>query len=482
MRCVTDTVEPSPFAHEILNSAALRVPRRRAARGAPHARGVRCATALPRRRARPGAARRPPRSRRCAKRRRPTSRDADELHELLCGPGRRAQTRPARRAVGARRRCSPRVARPGSRAPTRARVRDREHGARARALPRRARSSRSPRCLPRWRTSRATRERARRRRPRPPVDPRAHDRGRARDADRRRRAARSSRRSRGSRAAASRCAGASSAELGCEQFCERGLLARIHRYRWRGFAPRDRAGQRAGVPALPARVAAPRPGHPSSRARAGCSRDRDLSGFEAAAGAWEIELLPARVDGYKPALLDALCLVGRRRLGARVARERRARHAAVAADADLCLPARRARRAAAARRLPRRWRIARRCAGPPSACSRCCARARAVRARDRGAPRACCRSQLEEGLRELVAQGLVSCDGFAPLRRLLGPSPRRDLRRRSRPRARAAVRPAHARRALASARRARPPRPTPTSSPSRSPGACCAATASCSAT
>ncbi len=35
-----------------------------------------------------------------------------------------------------------------------------------------------------------------------------------------------------------------------------------------------------------------------------------LQGFETAAGAWERELLPARMCGYEPALLDQLCLAG----------------------------------------------------------------------------------------------------------------------------------------------------------------------------
>src|SRR5204862_6136664 len=35
-----------------------------------------------------------------------------------------------------------------------------------------------------------------------------------------------------------------------------------------------------------------------------------LQGFEAGAGAWEEDLLPARLSGYDPAWLDALCLSG----------------------------------------------------------------------------------------------------------------------------------------------------------------------------
>src|SRR5262249_12143039 len=36
-----------------------------------------------------------------------------------------------------------------------------------------------------------------------------------------------------------------------------------------------------------------------------------LEGFEAAAAAWESEILPARVSAYDPAWLDDLCLAGR---------------------------------------------------------------------------------------------------------------------------------------------------------------------------
>ena len=36
-----------------------------------------------------------------------------------------------------------------------------------------------------------------------------------------------------------------------------------------------------------------------------------LEGFEAPAGAWETEILPARIAGYEPAWLDDQCLAGR---------------------------------------------------------------------------------------------------------------------------------------------------------------------------
>ena len=41
------------------------------------------------------------------------------------------------------------------------------------------------------------------------------------------------------------------------------------------------------------------------------SLSRPLEGFEAPAEAWETEILPARLKGYEPSWLDALCLAGR---------------------------------------------------------------------------------------------------------------------------------------------------------------------------
>ena len=35
-----------------------------------------------------------------------------------------------------------------------------------------------------------------------------------------------------------------------------------------------------------------------------------LQGFETAAGAWEREVLPARLHGYDPSWLDQMCLAG----------------------------------------------------------------------------------------------------------------------------------------------------------------------------
>ncbi|MBS0448265.1 MAG: DEAD/DEAH box helicase [Proteobacteria bacterium] len=95
------------------------------------------------------------------------------------------------------------------------------------------------------------------------------------------------------------------------EWCERHLLARIHRYTlkrlrgeiepveprdyvrflfdWQRVAPTSRV---SGPEALPAVLA-------------------QLEGYEAPAALWEAELLPARVQDYAPAWLDDLCTSGR---------------------------------------------------------------------------------------------------------------------------------------------------------------------------
>ncbi len=95
------------------------------------------------------------------------------------------------------------------------------------------------------------------------------------------------------------------------EWCDRRLLARIHRYTlnrlradiepvsaadfmrflfgWQRLLPEQRA---AGLEGLAAVLEL-------------------LDGFELAAGAWETDVLASRVDEYDPLLLDALCLTGR---------------------------------------------------------------------------------------------------------------------------------------------------------------------------
>ena len=87
------------------------------------------------------------------------------------------------------------------------------------------------------------------------------------------------------------------------EWCERRLLARIRReiepvsraefvrflFEWQRVKPDDR---REGDEALAAVIA-------------------ELEGFAAPAAAWETEILPARIVGFTPDMLDRLCLAGR---------------------------------------------------------------------------------------------------------------------------------------------------------------------------
>jgi ATP-dependent Lhr-like helicase len=97
---------------------------------------------------------------------------------------------------------------------------------------------------------------------------------------------------------------------GAEEFCARRLLARIHNYtqarlrreiepvtardfmrfllRWQHVAPGTHREGRLGVLAVV----------------------EQLQGFELAAGAWERDILPSRVEGYRAERLDDLCLSG----------------------------------------------------------------------------------------------------------------------------------------------------------------------------
>nr|WP_232287355.1 hypothetical protein [Anaeromyxobacter dehalogenans] len=209
-------------------------------------------------------------------------------------------------------------------------------------------------------------------------------------------------------------------------WCERGVLARIHRLtigrlrreiepvsaavflrflaRWQHAAPGARLH---GTPGLLEVIG-------------------QLQGFHAAAGAWERDLLPARVQGYEPRLLDALCASGEVAWGRL--------HVAPPQDG---LPPR--RRGAPTRSAPVTlalredlpWLLEAIAAGaePPPlgtiateildalvrrGASFLAELARAVQT-DAG--------EAEEALWELVSGGRVTCDGFAGLRALVSPPP-----------------------------------------------------------
>ena len=210
------------------------------------------------------------------------------------------------------------------------------------------------------------------------------------------------------------------------EWCDRTLLARIHRYtvkrlrqevepvttqdfvrflfRWQHVAPGE---QRQGPDALDAIIG-------------------ELQGFEAPAAAWEAELLPARLENYDFTWLDDLCLAGR----AAWARLAPPSQSSEPAGANVI-------RTTPIALLPRRSAPAWTRIAPvaPERASTMSTRAQAVAEflRAHGASfydeivdgTRLLRTQAEDALAELVSLGAVTSDSFAGLRALLTPSQKR---------------------------------------------------------
>ncbi|HSC10489.1 MAG TPA: ATP-dependent DNA helicase, partial [Rhodanobacteraceae bacterium] len=227
------------------------------------------------------------------------------------------------------------------------------------------------------------------------------------------------------------------------EWCERHLLARIHRYtvkrlrreiepveprdfmrflfEWQHVAP---GSQVSGPDALAAVLA-------------------QLEGHEVAAAAWESDVLPARVAGYEISWLDDLCLSGRivwTRLRAPSARETGGD--ATTRDRAASGPVRATPIVLLQRRNMPMWTALTVTPSPsaPNLSSR--AQAVADQLKDHGASffdelvasTRLLHTELEDALAELVANGAVTADSYAGLRALLLPSSKRPspTRRRGR--------------------------------------------------
>ena len=207
------------------------------------------------------------------------------------------------------------------------------------------------------------------------------------------------------------------------EWCERRLLARIHRYtvkrlraeiepievrdflrflfEWQRVTP---AGRMEGPDAVGAVLT-------------------QLEGFESPASAWETELLPMRISEYEPAWLDEQCLAGRF-VWTRLARRKSdsERSAAPVRGTPIVL---------LARRNIRVWSSLTGPVDAPDPSSK--ARMVADYIRSHGASffdeitdgSGLLPAQAEEALAELVALGIVNSDSFGGLRALLIPSERR---------------------------------------------------------
>ncbi|MCO6055082.1 DEAD/DEAH box helicase [Pseudomonas sp. MOB-449] len=206
-----------------------------------------------------------------------------------------------------------------------------------------------------------------------------------------------------------------------EEWCERHLLARIHRYTVkrlrREIEPVDRADFMRFL--FDWQRVAPNAQVRGAEALAGVLGQ--LEGFEAAAGAWEGDILPSRVTDYGINWLDDLCRAGRLvwcRLGGRG----KAVAGPVRATPILLVP----------RKSLGLWRACLLDAPAPEPSPRG-ERVRQVLA-SQGAlffdelmdEAHLLRSELEDCLGELVALGLANADSFAGLRSLLLPAARRS--------------------------------------------------------
>ncbi|AMO22335.1 DEAD/DEAH box helicase [Ramlibacter solisilvae] len=229
--------------------------------------------------------------------------------------------------------------------------------------------------------------------------------------------------------------GASSA-AGAAEWCDRRLLARIHRmtrdklraeiqpvppaqfmrflFRWHQLAGSEGDERREGESSLSDVL-------------------RQLEGHAAPASAWEEDLLPARVGDYLPAMLDKLCAVGR------IAWWRPAEPGE--AGGHKSGPVRGTPVLLCERDALSHWQQAAGAVAVDEAVLSGKAREVLELLRAHGASffadlqhdARLLGEQLEQALSELVAQGLVSCDSFAGLRTLVMPADKRNkLRRKNR--------------------------------------------------
>ena len=198
------------------------------------------------------------------------------------------------------------------------------------------------------------------------------------------------------------------------EWCERRLLARINRYTLDRLRREIEPVSKADYVRFLMRWQHVGPAHRMAGQEGLAEVLAVLDGVELPAAAWERAVLPLRVRDYDPAWLDALCLSGRV-VWARFP------------DDTSGGPVKATRIALLSRERRPVWqRLAAGAAPDPST-----ATARAVHSllREAGASffddivagSRLLRTQVETALGELVAAGLVTCDGFAGLRALIGP-------------------------------------------------------------
>ena len=210
------------------------------------------------------------------------------------------------------------------------------------------------------------------------------------------------------------------------EWCERRLLARIHRYTLDRLRREIEPVSAADFMRFLLRWQR-LTGDARAEGAEGLSAVLDvLDGFELPAGAWESEILPARVQQYDPLWLDGLCLSGEVAWG-------RLSPPAPNGDGRKSGPVRTTPIALFRRERGAVWRSLAVQAEPGTLPLSHAGRAALDALEQRGASffgdivnaTGLLRTEVEKALAELVAWGLVTSDSFAGLRALLVPSDRR---------------------------------------------------------
>ncbi|HEX4335433.1 MAG TPA: DEAD/DEAH box helicase [Polyangiaceae bacterium] len=212
------------------------------------------------------------------------------------------------------------------------------------------------------------------------------------------------------------------------EWCERRLLARVHRYTLGRLRSEIEPVSQADYMRFLASWQRTLPETKMRGPEAVAAVLTQLEGYEAPAAAWEAELLPSRIVDYEPGWLDALCLSGRFVWLRRSPAGRAARASGPVRATPIAL-------------VGRANVAAFRAVSPPEPLA-----LGGVAERVRGHLEArgasffddvvrgtgCHRAEIEDGLAELVSNGLVTSDSFAGLRALLVPAAVRArlLRRR----------------------------------------------------
>ncbi len=213
-------------------------------------------------------------------------------------------------------------------------------------------------------------------------------------------------------------------------WCERSVLARIHRLTLARLRREIEPSSAADYLRFLARWQHVAAGTRLHGARGLAEVIGQLQGFHAAAGAWERDLLAARVADYQPSLLDELCLGGEvawgRLAASPTADEAPRRRNAPTRNAPVTL----------ALREDLGWLLEAIGGSPPplgpsaQALVDVLARRGASFLGDVSAATGRLPAEVEQALWELVSAGLVTCDGFSGLRALIDPPARGRLVRR----------------------------------------------------